>query len=358
MLTALPPDILEEIFTRLDECSLLGSVSKVNREFHSTALDPKLRAHVRARFLKEHKETCSRCRDVMVSAKSLQTACQSAPLECVRYLVERGADIDRTTTSGETTVYLAACGGHVDTVRYLVEREADYTLKNINGWSPLYIASLRGHLPVVKYLVALGCDISEETTRQQTPLVAAASAGFLEVAKFLSSLGADCEHVDNFGRTPIYIASESGHLDIVRWLAEEKVVSITSTKEKSGRTPMHAAARNGHVDIVKYLHEMGADCDACDKLGHTSIFDAADACHVSVVEYLADRASLNIVAEGGQTPLFAAAKQGSLDIVKCLLSHGADTHVCTKDGVTLLEIAKRSRRSSVVSVLKSIDEDK
>ena len=43
--------------------------------------------------------------------------------------------------------------GNLDVVKYLVEKGADVNIPDENGWTPLHIAAKEGKLDVVKYLV-------------------------------------------------------------------------------------------------------------------------------------------------------------------------------------------------------------
>ena len=44
-------------------------------------------------------------------------------------------------------------------VKYLVERGSDINKERSNGWIPLLIACQNGHIEIVKYLVKHGSDM-------------------------------------------------------------------------------------------------------------------------------------------------------------------------------------------------------
>jgi ankyrin repeat protein len=62
----------------------------------------------------------------------------------VRLLLEKGADIDRTTGSGRTALHLAAMSGHLAVVRLLLEKGADVDGTTSNGQMALHSAAVRG----------------------------------------------------------------------------------------------------------------------------------------------------------------------------------------------------------------------
>ena len=54
-------------------------------------------------------------------------------LEVVRFLVEKGADVNVANNTGSTLVNAATDNGHLDVVKFLVEKGADITAANKDG---------------------------------------------------------------------------------------------------------------------------------------------------------------------------------------------------------------------------------
>ena len=64
---------------------------------------------------------------------------------------------------------------------------------------------------------------------------------------------------------------------------------------------------------------------SCDKQGHSPLFVASSKGECDVVKcLLSSGADINLRDEDGHSPLLAASDQGQCDVVKCLLSYGAD----------------------------------
>lgn len=59
---------------------------------------------------------------------ALHWACKRGHFEVVRYLVERGADVEFQDIIGRPALYFAVMGGKVDIVRYILDHKA-------NPWS-------------------------------------------------------------------------------------------------------------------------------------------------------------------------------------------------------------------------------
>jgi ankyrin repeat protein len=65
---------------------------------------------------------------------------------------------------------------------------------------------------------------------------------------------------------------------------------------------------------------------------------------------------INLRDEVGQSPLFVASMSGHCDVVKCLLSSGAEINLCDKDGQSPLFIASKYGKYDVVKcLLSSVD---
>ena len=110
----------------------------------------------------------------------------------------------------------AADVGNLDCVRMLVEQGADKDEGDSNGYTPLYIATRYGHLQMV--LVEQGASLDKTNEDRETPLSEAAYIGQLEVVRFLLEQGADRDKASNGGWTPLHWAAMMGHLKITMLL--------------------------------------------------------------------------------------------------------------------------------------------
>jgi len=71
----------------------------------------------------------------------------------VKFLIEKGVDINKANKDGFTPLYIASQEGHLDLVKLLIEKGAEINKIGKVGETPLYIASENGHLGVAKYLM-------------------------------------------------------------------------------------------------------------------------------------------------------------------------------------------------------------
>ena len=105
---------------------------------------------------------------------------------------------------------------------------------------------------------------------------------------------------------------------------------FNNTTQQSGRPSecsFVAASHHGLDRPVNVFVQHGIAIDCVDLRGHTALLEAVRGNHTTTVRLLLEkRANTESSSLWIDTPLFAAAKLGSLAIVKLLLMYGADAH--------------------------------
>ncbi len=119
-----------------------------------------------------------------------------------------------------------------------------------------------------------------------------------------------------------------------------------------GRTARGMAAF-GKVDALRALLEKEPErASELDDNGETPVFAAAARGHVEIVELLLRHgASPNARCEGGGTPLLMAAAFGNAAVVQRLVAGGADVDDCDDQGVTAMHFAINREHADVVRLL-------
>ena len=109
----------------------------------------------------------------------------------VRKLVEGGADVMVETRSGESVLFAASAGGHVDVVAYLLGLGVfDVAAEGAGYSSSLWAACVRNHPEVVKLLIEGGADVDVEGRERNGPLCVACEGGHVECVQLLVDAGA------------------------------------------------------------------------------------------------------------------------------------------------------------------------
>ena len=86
----------------------------------------------------------------------LHLAALFAYLECVEYLVSRGADINNKDVDGDTALHLAVFNDHVDVVKFLLKNNADVNVTNNKGNTSLHEAVIQSDISVIVCLLTYG----------------------------------------------------------------------------------------------------------------------------------------------------------------------------------------------------------
>ncbi len=89
----------------------------------------------------------------------LHEACKNGNLECIKLLVEHGAQLDPVDSGGNTPLSNAAGKGHLDAVKYLVWKTARMDMEDVDGHTPIWMAVVNGHVPVVEFMLAAGSPV-------------------------------------------------------------------------------------------------------------------------------------------------------------------------------------------------------
>ena len=161
---------------------------------------------------------------------------------------------------GRSPLYKACRIGNFNVVKYLIEKGADVNAESKKGLHkariPLHKAVEIRNLEIVKHLLLKGVQIQEKNEDHRTALHIAVWNDDLEIVKCLIQYGADVNSCDNFLRTPLHIAVFENKIEFVKILLQHG--AIITAKTFQGETPLHLAKRKGHSDIINLLKEKNA----------------------------------------------------------------------------------------------------
>ncbi|KAF8145524.1 ankyrin repeat-containing domain protein [Mycena galopus ATCC 62051] len=183
-----------------------------------------------------------------------------------------------------------------------------------------------------------------------TPLWLAAAGNLLETAKYLMSKK---QKLQNIGKA-VDIASSHGHLEMVEYLTNNYCIwwKIIGSNKAPFCDGLKTASLEGHLEIVQVLIEKGANVNAQDKDGDTSLWVASanvliekganvnapgkydnTPLHAASSNVLIEKgANVNAPGDYGDTPLWAASSN-------VLIKKGANVNAEGKYGDTPLRAA-------------------
>jgi ankyrin repeat protein len=255
----------------------------------------------------------------------LHCAAQHAHVDCVRLLIERGADVNaRSQLSAATALFNAvdsqrheaSPGDALSCAQLLLENGADPNVRSTNRaeTAVFHVQSLEMLLLLAKY----GADLNVISDEDQYPFeYHAYYVGDPALLKFWLERDVNVNHVPGFGEPAL-----------------PGVVSNLGTDE-------HDEERLGQI---KQLLDYGADPNIAESLfGHSPLHIAVSNGRMDIARQLLDGgADPNFQNRAKETPLHVAVKNGSVELAQLLIEHGADVNIRDISKHSPWELAKDS----------------
>ncbi|XP_068956766.1 ankyrin repeat and SOCS box protein 11 isoform X1 [Petaurus breviceps papuanus] len=204
----------------------------------------------------------------------------------------------------------AASQGRLLALKTLIAQGINVNLVTINRVSSLHEACLGGHVACAKVLLEHGAHVNGTTVHGVTPLFNACCSGSPACVNLLLTFGAKPQ-LDDHLASPIHEAVKRGHRECMEILLANNV-NIDQEAPQHG-TPLYVACSYQRTDCVKKLLELGASVDQ-GKWLDTPLHAAARQSSAEVIDLLADYgASLRRLNHQGKCALDLAAPQSSVE---------------------------------------------
>ncbi|KAK2807284.1 hypothetical protein FQN50_005437 [Emmonsiellopsis sp. PD_5] len=271
----------------------------------------------------------------------LHLAAKSGKLEWVKQLAKSRERLHATDHWGRTPIHIAASEGHHDVVEFLM-KEAGDEWKDTPCYSELslrcavHLAVLNGHAGIVESLikqsgiVALGAQDSDKLNPFELALLNGANQSMMETLMkiFHEYFGKDGEHGPDDEA-----AKGNKILDTnVRYTGDEEGGDIPSLRNRLLRTLFLGVYKPGRPKVPGLLFRLESRSGSNPKIGAQRDPDTGSELYKEYSRELA----VNAVTDDGFTALIWAIRDGRLDDIKTLFSHGATLHAMDKANRTPL----------------------
>jgi ankyrin repeat protein len=290
-------------------------------------------------------------------------ASSRASVEMVRFLIDRGADVNAFThdDSGcgadQAVLGLAVQMGDLDKIRLLLDAGADIKYRTTSGYDALINAMSHGVtapdetlLPIIELLIERGAPTSGISGYSESALRVASRVGRFDVVRILLEAGADPRQLE---WTDFMHAIALGSLPDV----EQALAAGVNLEARDfwDRTPWLLSLQTGDLGKAKLLLASGVDRSARGRCGMTPMMYAIENRHVDVLEWLLEEGfDPEATDDFETTPLMCAAEYGATECVKLLLKSGANPAATDHIGWRAI---KKASRIEIVRLLLAAGED-
>lgn len=220
----------------------------------------------------------------------LMNSISAGDLERIRFLISKGANVNKKDGIGHLPLHFAASQRRSDAMDLLVAAGADVNARDGDGMTALQHAINMNHQPSVELLAKVGADLEAGTEKGYTPLELAIGDGKYFAAKALIDAGCKV-NVSNGpeGLTPLMVVAtqlqpkmrlsqlSKGPTPLV--IAEELIrrKADVNAKTKAGITALMVAAGHNNAPLIGLLMRFGADATARSADGKTALDIAIEA---------------------------------------------------------------------------------
>ena len=323
-----------------------------------------------------------------VNVTPLSYAGTFGDVECVRLLLDSGANINSKDINSWTPLFYAVEYGKMDAAKLLIDRGANILEKNKFGNTPLHVACKRGNLDMVKLLLENGSlkGINDQDNKGLTALMYAVSSENLDIVKLLLEYCADIKNLKNSNNKTALDLAEDGK----NTSKNNKIYDLLKDTDKLRYQLIQAVARgdlnaaqslinqgvpinikntNGDnllqtacfkpkdFDMVNLLLNNGAGefINNQNKVGTTALTYAVLQNNLPLVKLLLENGAIEGINDqdfNGSTALIYAALDDNLDIVTLLLEKGANIFLKNNDGYTALGVSTKSSEVNTLLTAK------
>jgi uncharacterized protein len=243
----------------------------------------------------------------------LLLAAREGCVACARALVDGKADINAQDPRGVSAPLIAIINGHYDVAAYLLDRGANPNLYDDTGRGALFAAVDFNTVPMsnrpappgiieqevsalalIAKLIEKGANVNAQLTKQQPyrakldrgddTMLTTGTTPLLRAMKLLLAAKADVKLATRAGITPLMAAAGMGSKEedaTGRFKTEEDAIAAidlclaagadVNATNGNGQTSIFAASQQGKDKVVAYLASKGADVNRKDRLGYTPL---------------------------------------------------------------------------------------
>jgi ankyrin len=282
---------------------------------------------------------------VATGVPPIMTCARSGNADAVEMLLARGADVNaKEASQNQTALMWAAAERHPGVVGMLIEANANLQAHTKNGFTALHFAAREGDIESARQLLAAGVsidirsqpDVSQSGARGRQPASAGAAAGSVPAQRGGRANSATMSE----GATPLLVATMRGQVPLALFLLER---GADPNVGDAGLTPLHWAAttwENGTANRVYGFDDpMAGIPDRQAKLQLVRALLAHGASPNARMTRPQPNFAGGYTDAVGATPFLLASSVDDVEMMRLLLSAGADPKLVTNSNTTAVMAA-------------------
>ncbi|SDR76875.1 Ankyrin repeat [Polaribacter sp. KT25b] len=282
----------------------------------------------------------------------------------VDYFISKGATLNDKDINDNGLFEYAAKGGNIQFLKILLNREVN---KGKNAMIFAANGSRRSQNKLETYLFleknGIKPNIVDANNRNPLHYIARNNKDLASFKYFINK-GVSINLQDKDGNSPFINAASNNSLEIVTFLS--KYVKDINLKNKNGVSALTNSVNRNSVDVIEFLLKNKADINTIDKEGNTLSYYLIRNFSTKKPEVFEQKLILleknglviNQLQNKGNTLLHIATSENNLALLQRLSSFNIDVNTKNEDGLSALQIAvMKAKNTEIIKYLISIGAD-
>lgn len=310
-------------------------------------------------------------------------------IKIAKLLIENGANVNHvchainciSSSEGSTPLLEASRYNNSEFIKFLLEKGANVNAQDKMGWSPLLVAIKSGNYDVAQVLIEHGADVFvEDKLSQNQNLLDMVASGWnwnqkqisdedqVKLCNLLIDKGINADITDQNGFTPLMQAVNYGNAKLVETLIKKganvkaKIKGYSTPLMFLGMTEAQYDKNRPSVEenerIIKLLINNGADINAVNNKGESALYIAIENNQIEAAKALIKNgADINLEMPDGTTILTKAIEKKQDELVNLLISQGAKTKknsaICSNELINLAKSNEIEISQKLIELIKN-----
>lgn len=274
----------------------------------------------------------------------LHIVCYANNAELAKYLIGKNADINHLDEEYVSPLEMFNPAALIETLGELTEEQKTNALVRVFNTIQYRGKNISEKSKFIQALINSGAD-KNATLSRKTAMHLACESGELGLVEYLIGQGANLNSLNEFGRSPLNLAIKHGHFVCANALLaagapiqykydEKDVIIFQQLLEKISENISKGQ------ELIQTFIELGADCNQTIKFNITPLHIASAIGNSELVKYLISKgANLNAQTDSLNTPLHHAISNNNvlnnnIDVIKELIQAGADYNLQNVSGIS------------------------